>query len=307
MALAVEEDVPPDPALAGRPAGTPAVPGGPASTPASCDERGPTLKSEGEIGAGVADLLRIAKILHAGKGATFGWGEIELPQWPDALKSDTTSRRTHLQAVLSQSGPPFLCSEGRFDPHPAVPVRRLIPSRSRPSWRNPGRPGETTFQIGICRADAPVSRPPSRESRTTDRPPERRTDLQTNVSGRRPGTARDRPPYPSLERRIAIRPRPIGAVRRRIDPQDAGSIFKTFGREIRTEKRRACRSTPQENDGRKERSYSAALSCDSACDGVAGGAGVCGCGFCSSGAFAVRLRPRNGCRPNSASFSDRMP
>src|SRR3954464_9870300 len=87
-------------------------------SPASCDERGPTLKSEGEIGAGVADLLRIAKILHAGKGATFGWGEIELPQWPDALKSDTTSRRTHLQAVLSQSGSPYPCSDGRFDLQP---------------------------------------------------------------------------------------------------------------------------------------------------------------------------------------------
>jgi hypothetical protein len=40
---------------------------------------------------------------------------------------------------------------------------------------------------------------------------------------------------------------------------------------------------------------------------VAGGAGGCGCGFCSSGAFAVRFRPRNGRRPNSVSFSDRMP
>ncbi len=37
-----------------------------------------TLEIEGEIDAGLAHLLRAAEILHAGKGATFGLGKIEV-------------------------------------------------------------------------------------------------------------------------------------------------------------------------------------------------------------------------------------
>ena len=140
------------------------------------------------------------------QGSYVRWGKIELEQGPDALKDDTTSRGKHLQAVLSQSGSPYPHPDGRFDIQPAVPVRRLIPSRSRPSWRDSGHSGETTFQIGIHRVAVSVSRSLSRESGPTDRPSERRSALQSNVSRRRPGYARDKPPYPSLERRIAIQP-----------------------------------------------------------------------------------------------------
>jgi hypothetical protein len=173
------------------------------ASPASFDERGPM---EGEVDAGFAGLLRTARILHAGRRARFGLGKIGLEQGPGALKSDTSSRRKHLQAVLPQSGSPCPYPDGRFVIQPAIPIQRLIPSRSRPPWRNPGCPGETTFQIGIRRVAVSVSRPSWRESRTTDRHPERRTGLQTNVSRRRPGYARDKPPYPSLERRIATQP-----------------------------------------------------------------------------------------------------
>jgi hypothetical protein len=133
------------------------------------------------------------------QGAPFELGGIELEWRPDALKSDTTSRRTHLQAILSQSGSPFPHPDGRCDLQPAVPAWRLIPSRSRPSWRG----GVPERRAPSCRTGLQTV---AGESRTADRPPECRRDLQSNVSRRRPGTARGRPPYPSLERRIAIQP-----------------------------------------------------------------------------------------------------
>src|SRR5436305_1955780 len=128
---------------------------------------------------------------------------------------------------------------------------------------------------------------------------ERGPSLQIVIAGIRADGSPFRASFRSSEQRIETAPRicprqaavsiagasyrhparPLGAVRRRIDPQDAGSILKTFWWEVRTENRRACRSTPQGNNGRKERSDSAVLSCALACDGVAGGAGGCGRGF----------------------------
>jgi len=37
-----------------------------------------TLSLEGDLGADLAHLLRVAEILHVGKGATFGLGKIEV-------------------------------------------------------------------------------------------------------------------------------------------------------------------------------------------------------------------------------------
>jgi hypothetical protein len=169
----------------------------------------PILKIEGESGARAAYPLRIAGILHAGKGAAFELGKVELAWRPGALKSDTTSRRTPLQAVLSQSGSPFPYPDGGFDLQTDVPERRLVPSRSRPAWRD-----------GV----------PDRET------PGRRTGLQTAVAAIQDDGSPSRASWGSSEQRLGTaswnRARqaavsiagaahrhpacPIGAVRRRI-------------------------------------------------------------------------------------------
>lgn len=166
-----------------------------------------------------------------------------------------------------------------ISPVSASAVRRKLPPRQVPGHRGDGSFRATMSASMALETGTSFERSPRRG----DGGFRRAAEGDVGRSGASPGRCL----LPSFRREL-----PSSRIPGR-RPREAGVLAKEASAERGSEaKKGACRSTPPRT------SYSM---------GSEGGVGDGGGVLASGSGFALRLRPRNGCRPNSASFSARMP